>query len=106
MSYYFLFSESCDNIWDVDTTYAENEVHYYSGTDTDDEIQIDKEQQEANNTDTVTSLGTIVSDAKKKRSKAVSSSSVSRASNEGAVSKYNYNCILYVAHLRHIRVFF
>lgn len=65
MSYYFLFSESCDNIWDVDTTYAENEVHYYSGTDTDDEIQIDKEQQEANNTDTVTSLGTIVSDAKK-----------------------------------------
>lgn len=60
-----LFSESCDNIWDVDTTYAENELHYYSYTYTDDEIQIDKEQQEANNTDTVTSLGRVVSDAKK-----------------------------------------
>uniref|UniRef100_M4DMY2 Uncharacterized protein n=1 Tax=Brassica campestris TaxID=3711 RepID=M4DMY2_BRACM len=70
--------ESCDDIWGVDTTTGENDYHFNSETESEDDIQIVEEQQEEFINDAPASLGMIVSDTRNKRKRTKSASSTGR----------------------------
>lgn len=85
MSFLCLYSDNCDDIWDVDTRDADNEYCNNSETDTDDEFQVVEEQQETYNTNTTTFLGKIGVGTRKRSKRTESSSSVSAVLKEGLI---------------------
>ncbi|XP_056843179.1 uncharacterized protein LOC130495713 [Raphanus sativus] len=75
--------ESCDDIWHVDTSNAENEYHYFSETESEDESQVVEEHQEDYNNGTSTSLGRIDYAPKLKRRRTQSKKTLSNVTKEG-----------------------